>query len=179
MRKIDYHIATTLDGFISHDNGSVDGLLMEGEHADDFLQSLGEYDTVLMGRKTYEFGFQFGLEPGQAAYPNMKHYIFSQSLEFESSDDVWLVNSKVLETINQLKKENGKNIWLCGGGELAGFLLENDLIDTLTVKVNPVVFGSGRALFGESKRSVSLHHTNSKTYNNGVVRHVYDVARNT
>jgi len=179
MRKIDYHIAITLDGFISHQDGSIDGLLMEGEHADDFVQSLGEYDTVLMGRKTYEFGFQFGLEVGQAAYPNMKHYIFSQSLDFESSDEVSLVKSNALEKIKQLKRKNGKDIWLCGGGELAGFLLENELIDTLTVKVNPIVFGSGRPLFGERKGALNLRYLNSKTYNNGVLRHAYHVIKST
>lgn len=178
MRTINYHIAITLDGFISHKDGSVEGLLMEGPHADEFVQALREYDTVLMGRKTYEFGFQFGLKPGQPAYPNLKHYIFSQSLDFTSTEQVMRIASHTIDTINALKQKSGKEIWLCGGGELVGFLLDNDLIDTLTVKVNPVLFGAGRKLFGSSTKSVQLKHLSSKAYDNGVLLNTYDVLKN-
>lgn len=177
MRTIHYHIAITLDGFISHQDGSVDCLLMEGEHADEFIESLKNYDTVLMGRKTYEFGFQFGLEPGQAAYPNLKHYIFSQSLDFESSQEVKLIHSNMIETIEGIKREDGKAIWLCGGGELAATLLDHNLIDKLTLKVNPVTFGVGRSLFGSCKKTANLKLLHSKSYNNGVLLNSYDIIK--
>lgn len=177
MRKVNYHIAVTLDGFISHEDGSVDGFLMEGEHADEFVQSLSRYDTVLMGRKTYEFGFQFGLKPGQPAYPNLKHYIFSRSLSFDTSDQVALVEAGILEKINTIKHEDGKDIWMCGGGELAGFLLDNDLLDKLTLKVNPVVFGNGRKLFGDCKKTVNLDLLSSKSYGNGVLLNEYEIIK--
>lgn len=175
MRKLNYYIAVTADGFISHEDGSITGLLMEGDHADAFIQSLSGYDTVLMGRKTYEFGFQFGLQPGQAAYPNLHHYVFSKSLCFESSEQVTLVSSNVVETVQALKQGRGKDIWLCGGGDLAGDLLEHGLIDSLTVKVNPVIFGAGRTLFGARAKAVELSLVSSKTYDNGVQLNTYDI----
>ncbi len=177
MRSINYHIAVSLDGFISHQDGSVDGLLMEGEHAEEFAQSLEEYDAVLMGRKTYEFGFQFGLKPGQPAYPNLHHYIFSRSLDFESSEHVTMVNSDALEKISDIKQQEGKEIWLCGGGELAGLLLDNGLIDKLTLKINPVIFGAGRKLFGACKKAVDLEYQSCKTYSNGVQLSAYNVLK--
>ncbi|RBP53347.1 dihydrofolate reductase family protein [Arenicella xantha] len=177
-RKINYHIAVTLDGYICHQDASIDGFLMEGPHADDFVSSLQNYDAVLMGSKTYQFGFQFGLEPGQPAYPGLHHYVFSRSLSFESSDSVTLVNTSVCDKVNELRNMNGKDIWLCGGGELAGYLLNKGLIDTLTVKVNPILFGSGRQLFCGLNNPVSLTHTSSKTYPNGVVLNEYLINKN-
>jgi len=174
MRAIDYHIAVTLDGFICHDNGSIDGFLMEGVHADEFVQSLGNYDTVLMGSKTYEFGFQFGLQPGQPAYPALKHYVFSRSLDFESSDSVTLVSTDVVEKVNEIRKQVGKDIWLCGEGKLAGCLLDAGMIDKLTIKVNPIVFGSGRKLFDGCVKKVNFEHISSKKYDNGVVLNRYE-----
>jgi len=56
MRKIIYHIAITLDGFIAHDDGSFDGFLPEGEHVADFLDSIKNYGAILMGKNTYEVG---------------------------------------------------------------------------------------------------------------------------
>ena len=118
-----------------------------GKHADEFAQALHQYDTVLMGRKTYEIGFEFGVEPGQTAYPSLKHYVFSPSLNFISSEIVTLVDSNVTEEIYQIKQMPDKDIWLCGGGELAAPLLAVDLTDKVTVKANPVLFGAGRKFF--------------------------------
>lgn len=76
MRKLIYHVATTLDHYIAHEDHSIEGFLQEGDHVTDYVASFQNYDTVIMGKATYEFGYQYGMEPGQPAYPNMKHYIF-------------------------------------------------------------------------------------------------------
>ncbi len=176
MRRIIYHIAVTLDGYICHQDGSIDGFLLEGEHADDFIQAIGTYDTVLMGSKTYEFGFQYGLKAGEPAYPNLKHYIFSKSLDFKSSESVTLVRSEAINVVKDLKGIDGKDIWLCGGGELAGHLLDNGLIDQVFLKINPTVFGSGRKLFGRSKKSLNMRLIRSNPYNNGIILGEYKIA---
>ena len=73
MRKLKYHVASTVDGFIAHEDHSIDGFVSEGEHVIDYLESLkNDYDIVLMGRRTYEFGFQFGVTN---PYPWMKQYV--------------------------------------------------------------------------------------------------------
>ncbi len=59
MRKLIYFVATTLDGFIAHTNQTVSGFLNEGDHASEYFESLkNDFDTVVMGRKTYDFGLQ-------------------------------------------------------------------------------------------------------------------------
>lgn len=53
MRELKYYVACTVDGFIAHEDSSVDGFLSEGEHVTDYLESLQKwFDVVLMGRRT-------------------------------------------------------------------------------------------------------------------------------
>lgn len=173
MRKIIYHVATTLDGFIAREDGSFDGFVSEGEHVADFLDSIKNYGAILMGKNTYEVGYKYGMKPGDPAYadfnPDMKNYVFSRSANFESNARVQLVRQDEIEFIKNLKMEAGKDIWLCGGGALAGTLLEHELIDELLIKLNPVVFGSGIPLFGESKKGLNLSLLSSKIYESGVI----------
>jgi dihydrofolate reductase len=184
MKKLVYYVATTVDNFIAHEDGSADGFLYEGEHTQDFLDSLSNFDSVLMGKNTYEYGFQFGMKPGEPAYApyNLKNYIFSRSLRFESNDKVQLVASDELDFIRQLKQsgpepghEPGKDIWLCGGGAFAGYLLEQELIDELILKVHPVIFGRGIPLFGSSAKSVRLAPYASRSFNTGVTVNSYRI----
>ncbi len=175
MRKIIYHIASSIDGFIAHENGSVSGFLMEGPHADEFVQSFSNYDTVLMGRGTYEFGFQYGLKAGEPAYQGMKNVIFSSSLQFESNNEVALVAANEADYIQNLKQQQGKDIWLCGGGQLAGFLMQNRLIDEIKLKVNPILLGAGIKLFGTKIDHYDLAPYDFKRYANGVSLQSYTV----
>ncbi len=174
MRQIIYDVAVTLDGYIARDDGSFDGFAADGPHVDDYLQRLEGYGTVLMGRKTYEAGYAYGLQPGQRAYPHMEHYIVSQSLEIDGSG-IQILDRRVIETIQDLRSEPGADIYLCGGGELAALLLEHDLIDQLVLKVNPVCFGSGIRLFGYSLRRLELELLDSTVYDNGVICSQYEV----
>lgn len=177
MRKLTYHIATSLDNFIAHEDGSCDAFftIENGEHVQDFMDSWAAYDAVLMGRKTYEFGYGFGLAPGQPAYPDMKHYIFSKTLQFETADQVELVRDDAVEFTRKLKATDGKKIWLCGGGALASTMFENELIDELVIKLNPLILGAGIPLFGGNKKEVKLELHSSKTYDTGVVLLTYQV----
>jgi dihydrofolate reductase len=169
MRKIVYHVATTLDHYIAHENGTINGFPAEGPHVEDYLASLQEYDTVIMGRRTYEFGYDYGLQKGQPAYPHMQHYIFSKSLTFEKpSQQVHIINRDEIAFIKQLKQTEGTSIYLCGGGHFAGFLLEHQMIDELKIKLSPVLFGSGIPLFGNTKKEVSLILLDTKIYDTGV-----------
>lgn len=174
MRKLVYDIATTLDNFISHHDGNVDGFVPEGEHVVEYLERLKGYDTVVMGRNTYEWGYRMGLAPGAAPYPNMKHYVFSRTLRFENSP-VTIVDRDELAVIERLKREEGTDIYLCGGGNFAGTLLDHGLIDQLVIKQNPLVYGSGVRLFGDSTRQVDLKLVSCKPYDTGVVLLRYDL----
>ncbi len=170
MRAIIYHVATSLDGFIAHPDGSTQGFVESGEHVTDYLNQLKDYDTTIMGRKTYEYGYEFGLSPGQPAYPHMRHYIVSDHLNFDDQhDQVHLIRkNELLKTIHSLKAEIGSPIYLCGGGQLAKTLLEQQLIDELIIKLNPVLFGSGIHLFDGSCCRFELKELQKVSYDNGV-----------
>ena len=175
MRNLIYHVAVSIDGYIARADGSIDGFLMEGPHGDEYLEQLKSYDTVIMGRKTYEFGYAYGLKPGLAPYPHMRNFVVSSSLEFEGDFDqrLTIVYEDASGLVAELKEEGGSDIYLCGGGVLAGDLLKAGLIDKLVLKVNPVVFGSGIPLFQDVAEPVALELEASKTYDNGVFLNTY------
>jgi dihydrofolate reductase len=167
MRKLAYYVALTVDGFIGHEDGSVNGFLEHGEHVTDYLESLKtQFDVVLMGRKTYEFGFQFGVTN---PYPWMKQYVFSRAMKESPDANVTLVSENIVELVRGLKSEPGKDIYLCGGAELATMMFEEKLIDEVVLKLNPVLFGSGIPLFSRSSSPIDLELTDSKVYENGVL----------
>src|SRR5262245_56523582 len=167
MRKLKYYVASTVDGFIGHEDGSVNGFLDQGEHVADYVESLNRrFDVVLIGRKTYEFGFQFGVTN---PYPCMKQYVFARAMKESPDANVTLVSENIVELVRELKSESGKDIYLCGGADLATMLFEEKLIDEVVLKLNPLLFGSGIPLLSKSSRPIDLELTGSKVYENGVL----------
>ncbi len=67
MPKIVYYVASSIDGFIAGVNDDISGFVPGGSGVEKYLSDLKSFKTVIMGRRTYEFGYQFGLEPGQPA----------------------------------------------------------------------------------------------------------------
>lgn len=173
MRKIVYYVATSLDGFISGPDEDISRFIGEGNGVTQYLNDLKSFDTVIMGRKTYEFGYKYGLKAGKPAYPHMDHYIFSTRLHFDHPDEKVHVLPPDLATIKQLKKGEGTDIYLCGGGQFAGWLLDHQLIDILKIKLNPIILGDGVPLFGDSKKQWTGKLTASQTYDGGLIISTY------
>lgn len=191
MRKLVYYVACTADGFIAREDGSFDCFLMEGEHYADLFTSFPEtvpshlrkrlgvtapnhhFDAVLMGRGTYEVGIPLGVTN---PYPHLRQYVFSRSLERSPDPGVELVSTDALGKVRELKHEAGKDIWLCGGGDLAADLFPE--IDKLILKVNPVVIGKGIPLFRREVEPTNLNLVESKRYSNGFMMNTYHVIRN-
>jgi dihydrofolate reductase len=175
MRELKYHVASTPDGFIARKDHTVDGFLAEGEHVTDYLASLkNDYDVALMGRRTYEFEFQFGVTN---PYPWMKQYVFSRTMERSPDPNVELVSENMIDIVRKLKKETGKDIYLCGGAELAATLFAEGLVDEIILKLNPVLFGSGIPLFSGTIKQSDLELVDSKVYGSGVILLHYRVKR--
>lgn len=168
MRKIVYYVATSIDGLISGEEDDISDFAMESKGIDKYLSDLKKFDTVIMGRKTYEFGYKFGLKPGEPAYPHMKHYIFSNSMKLDCPVNNVMICNLDLSIINNLKSEKGTDIYLCGGGEFAGWLLDNEMIDILKIKLNPLILGKGIPLFGSSIKKYKLNRVKNETYNHGL-----------
>lgn len=167
MRELTYFIASTLDGFVADPSGgdptdtSPGGFfLAQGDHSEPLFTAYPEtlpgavremlgldaenkvFDTVLMGRKTWELGVALGITN---AYPRLRNYVFSRSITESPDPSVEFVADEPLTKARELKQQDGLGIWLCGGGHLAQALWPE--IDRLVVKVNPVVIGDGIKLF--------------------------------
>lgn len=160
MRHLVYYVAGSLDGFIADPAGDASAFPTEPETVAALMarypetcpvhlrEALGvsaqprRFDTVLMGRRTFEPALQAGLVDG--AYPHLRQVVVTGRPLPESSS-VEVVSGDVAAQVAELKQQPGSDIWLCGGGSLAGQLI--DLIDEVQVKVNPVILGEGVPLF--------------------------------
>lgn len=183
MRKLVYYIACSVDGFIAHLDGSHNGFSQDSDYLTDLFSAFPEtvpshlrgamglqtanrwFDTVLMGRKTYEIGLKEGIT---SPYSHLKQYLFSRSLTETPDPDVELVSQNAAQIVTALKREAGENIWLCGGGTLATELLAHGLIDQMILKINPFLMGAGIPLFAETIQQSALKVIDSKLYDNGV-----------
>jgi dihydrofolate reductase len=151
MRKLVYYVASTIDGFIAGPNGEIDFYPFEPD-LQEFVRTrypetlpthlrepLGipasspnrAFDTLVMGRATLEPALKLGITN---PYAHLTEYVFSHTVDGAQTGDP-------VEFVRQLKKQDGLDIWLCGGGDLAGQLL--DEVDELVIKLSPVIAGDG------------------------------------
>lgn len=133
-------------------------------------------DTIVMGRKTYEAGLKMTKGKGNP-YLGMKSYVFSRTLKPQKQGDLEIVAGDAVKFVKRLKKADGEDICVMGGGELARSLFEADLIDEIGFNIHPVLLGSGIALFHEMKRQIDLELLECKAFKNGCVYVSYRVKR--
>ncbi|MEX0362996.1 MAG: dihydrofolate reductase family protein [Allomuricauda sp.] len=175
MGDIVYYVASSLDGYISGKDGDISAFMQEGEGVQKYLSDLANFDTVIMGRKTYEFGYKYGLEPGQAAYPHMQHHIFSNTLRFDKPSKNVHIESLSLDRIKEIRDNSRTDVYLCGGGQLAGWLLENGCVDKLKLKLNPIILGQGVRLFGDFTNPAEFKLTSRESFSDGLQILTYEI----
>ena len=168
MPDIIYDVAVSADGYICGPDADISAFPAEGPHVAAYLERVAGYGTVLMGRKTYEFGYRFGLAPGANPYPHAASYIYSTTLRLPGDAGVAVVSSDWETQIRALKAGATRDIYLCGGGEFAGWMLGLKLIDRLRLKRAPVVLGDGVPVFGASALPIVGEVTASESWPNGV-----------
>jgi dihydrofolate reductase len=159
MRDLVYYIATSIDGFIAGPDGDFSKFPNDPAAVAALFNRYPEacpihlrehfgvtsaprrFGAVIMGANTHQPAIDAGLT---SAYPHLRQYVVTRR-EFPPDERVEFVQGDVVEFVRNLKLEVGNDIWLCGGSDLAGQLLAE--IDEIQVKINPVVFGSGKPLF--------------------------------
>jgi dihydrofolate reductase len=157
MRSVHYSVAMSLDGYISGPKGEADWIVMDPDI--DFGAMMQRFDTVLLGRKTYEATRTAG---GGGGMPGVTAYVFSRTLQ-KAGPGVTL-SATPKETIAELKKGRGKDIWLFGGGTLFRSLLELGFVDLISVAVIPVLLGGGVPLLPSPAASQKLKLVDSRVY---------------
>jgi dihydrofolate reductase len=170
MRRVLYRVATSLDGFIAGPNGEIDWIIPDPTI--DFASVYKGVDTVLLGRHTYELT----LQPGAPPWPEgWRIYVFSRTLDAAQHAGVTVVRENIGATVEALRSERGRDIWLFGGGSLFASLLAANLVDQIAVAVMPIVLGSGISLVAPGAPRSRLTLTRSKVSPNGIVHLQYQV----
>ena len=172
MRRVRYQVAMSLDGYIAGPGGESDWIVMDPEI--DFDALTRGFDTLLMGRKTFApFG---GMRGKGGPFGRMRIVVVSSTLEQRDHPGVTLLRDDLEASLGALKREEGKDIWLFGGGGLFRSLLDMGLVDTVEVAVIPVLLGEGVPLLPSPASQAGLtladHRVYSKT---GTVSLVYAV----
>jgi dihydrofolate reductase len=157
-RRVRYGVAMSLDGFIAGPRGEYDWIIMDPEGASDMKAYWGQFDTLVMGRRSFELVKAAGRG---GRMPGMQVFVFSRTLRQEDHSGVRIVDDPE-GVIAELRSKPGKDIWLWGGGSLFRSFAELGLVDTVEVAVIPVLLGEGVPLLSPPALRVTLQLTSHK-----------------
>ena len=169
MRKVRYSCAMSVDGYIAGPDGEYDWIVMDPDF--DFQAMSEQFDTYLLGRKTFEVtGSQVS-----PASSDSRTYVFSRTLRQRDYKNIPIIGENWKEVVQSLREEEGKDVWLFGGGSLFRSLAEEGLVDTVEVAIVPVLLGAGIPLIAGPATRISLEFKEHKLYEKtGTVSLVYE-----
>ena len=172
MRKVILSIATSLDGFIAKPNGSVNWLKnIPNPNKIDY--GIGEFiksiDTTMMGNNTYKEILGYNIP---FPFPDKKNFVFSKTSQ-TNTEYVSFISENIPQFVKEIKKQEGSDIWLIGGGEINTFFLNNGLIDKLLIRIVPIVIGEGLPLFPNKPKEAIFKLLKTDTFSTGTIQMTY------
>jgi dihydrofolate reductase len=172
MAKIRYGVAMSLDGFIAGPNGEADWIVVEPDF--DFVSLWAQFDTFLMGRRTYEAATK---RMGTSWMKGMTVAIASRTLQPSEHPGVTIIRDLSHEALQSLRAKSKKDIWLFGGGELARDVLNLGELDQVEISLIPVLLGKGIPLVAAGAGQSNLKLAQHKVYPSGRVQLIYEVPK--
>lgn len=175
MRRIRYQVACSLDGYLAGTGGDVSWIPIDPEI--DFAALFDQFDTLLMGRKSYETLPLDDPVHGKL-YAGKEIVVVSRSLTPGKDPRVTVVSGNLAACVEELRFREGKDIWLFGGGELFRTLLELGFVDTVELAVVPVLLGGGIPFLPAPAPTRQLKPVGQRLYRqSGILLLQYEVAR--
>jgi len=185
MRKLKLQVQMSVDGFISGSNGEMDWMVFNWD--DELKKYVNEItnpvDCIVLGRNLAQ-----GFIPHWASKPvsedpwfvekinNSKKVVFTKTLEKSEWDNTILAKGDLVEEINELKNQNGKDIIAYGGGAFVSALIAAGLVDEFNLFVNPVALGTGMPIFKELKSKQKFALRESRAFPCGITLIRYETA---
>jgi dihydrofolate reductase len=171
-RKVILYIATSLDGYIAKPGDDLSFLSRVQQEGEDYGYNtfLKTVDTVILGRKTYEWVMK---ELNEFPHSNLESYVITRT-PGQDIGKIKFYTGNLKELIIKLKSQDGKNIFIDGGSEIVNELVKEKLIDQFCISIIPVLLGTGIRLFKDGQPEQNLKLVRSKNYSSGLVQLHYD-----
>jgi dihydrofolate reductase len=182
--KTQYYTATSLDGFIATEDDSLDWLFPLGNLNDSsYSEFIAEVGALAMGSATYEWmvrnADQVAAETGSSWPYTQPVWVFtSRSLPVIEGVDIRFVKGDVRQVHLEMRAAaEGKNIWIVGGGDLAGQFHDAELLDELIVQIGSATLGKGKQLFPRRVLGPTLRLTSVRQIGTGMAELRYEVGK--
>ena len=149
-RKVILYIAASLDGFIAKPDDDLSFLSIVQQEGEDYgyAEFIKSVDTVVIGRKTYDWVMtQVSLFP----HADKNSFVITRTAR-PAIGKTQFYTGNLKNLVSDLKKEQGKNIFVDGGAEIVHQLLMDNLVDEFIISIIPVFLGNGIRLFREGRR---------------------------
>lgn len=185
MRKLKLQMQITIDGFVAGANGEMDWMVFDwDDELKNYVNEITEpVDCIILGRKLAQ-GFIpswtsriANPETADAFAHKMvdtPKIVFSRTLDESPWATTVLAKGDIVEEVNRLKNQTGKDIIVYGGAGFVSSLIKENLIDEYNFFVNPTAIGRGMTIFGKLEdKTLSLKLNRSQSYNCGIVVNTY------
>ncbi|MFQ9317661.1 dihydrofolate reductase family protein [Dysgonomonas mossii] len=173
MKKIKLYIAASIDGYIADIEGGLDWLSeypITSELNYGYDKFFDSVDTVILGGRTYRDILNMDVI---YPYKDKISYVITRNKMNNPKENIHFISENITETVSELKKQEGKAIWLVGGSEVIAILLDNDLIDEMIITTIPVILGSGIPLFPNTSKESAWQLHNTHSYSNNILQVEY------
>lgn len=184
--KTQYYTATSLDGFIATEDDSLDWLFALGEPENssypEFIRQVG---ALAMGSATYEWMLRhadkIAKETGSPWPYAQPTWVFtSRDLPTITGADIRFASGDVRQFYDEMRSAaHGKNIWVVGGGDLAGQFYDAGLLDEMILQIGSVTLGSGKPLFPRRMHGSNLHLLSVRQMGSAMAELCYQVHHDT